>query len=52
MLEDFGDALFADVLTQGVSEEELYKAAVEVLAKLHAGKRARPACARSSAFRL
>ncbi|MGZ5922374.1 MAG: aminoglycoside phosphotransferase family protein, partial [Rhizomicrobium sp.] len=35
VLEDFGDTLFTDVLTQGVSEEELYKAAVEVLAKLH-----------------
>ena len=36
ILEDFGDTLFADVLAQGGSEEELYKAAVEVLAKLHA----------------
>ena len=35
VLEDFGDTLFTDVLTQGVSEEELYRAAVEVLAKLH-----------------
>jgi aminoglycoside/choline kinase family phosphotransferase len=36
ILEDFGDGLFADVLADGASEEELYKAAVEVLAKLHA----------------
>ncbi|MCP5410674.1 MAG: phosphotransferase [Alphaproteobacteria bacterium] len=36
ILEDLGDALFADVLTQGGDEPELYKAAVEVLAKLHA----------------
>ena len=35
VLEDFGETLFTDVLMQGVSEEELYKAAVEVLAKLH-----------------
>ena len=36
ILEDFGDALFADVLAQGGSEDELYKSAVEVLARLHA----------------
>ena len=36
IIEDFGDALFADVLEGGGPEEELYKAAVEVLAKLHA----------------
>ena len=36
VLEDFGDALFADVLAEGGSEEDLYKAAVEVLARLHA----------------
>ena len=35
ILEDFGDTLFADVLADGVAEEDLYKAAVEVLAKLH-----------------
>ena len=35
VLEDFGETLFTAVLMQGVSEEELYKAAVEVLAKLH-----------------
>jgi hypothetical protein len=35
ILEDFGDALFADVLAEGAPEEDLYKAAVEVLAKLH-----------------
>ena len=38
VLEDLGDALFADIVTQGASEEELYKAAVEVLAKLHGSK--------------
>src|SRR3954468_3990239 len=36
IIEDFGDALFADVLKDGASEEELYKAAVEILARLHA----------------
>ena len=36
ILEDFGDRLFADVLADGASEEELYKAAADVLAKLHA----------------
>ena len=36
ILEDLGDALFADVLADGGDEEELYEAAVEVLAKLHA----------------
>jgi aminoglycoside/choline kinase family phosphotransferase len=36
ILEDFGDTLFSDVLTSGAPEEELYKAAVEVLARLHA----------------
>ena len=36
VLEDFGDDLFADVLAQGGSEEALYEAAVEVLARLHA----------------
>ena len=36
ILEDFGDALFADVLADGGDEEELYEAAVEVLAKIHA----------------
>ena len=35
LLEDLGDALFTDVIPQGVPEEQLYKAAVEVLAKLH-----------------
>jgi N-acetylmuramate 1-kinase len=38
VLEDLGDALFADVAAQGVSEEKLYKTAVEVLAKLHREK--------------
>ena len=36
ILEDFGDTLYADVLADGGSEDDLYKAAVEVLAKLHA----------------
>ncbi|HWY63038.1 MAG TPA: phosphotransferase [Rhizomicrobium sp.] len=36
ILEDFGETLFADVLANGEPEEELYKEAVEVLAKLHA----------------
>ncbi len=36
ILEDLGDALFADVLADGRDEEELYKAAVEVLARIHA----------------
>jgi aminoglycoside/choline kinase family phosphotransferase len=36
ILEDFGDTLFADVLSDGSAEEDLYKAAVEVLARLHA----------------
>ncbi len=36
ILEDFGDGLFADVLAENGGEEELYKAAVEVLARLHA----------------
>ncbi len=35
LLEDFGDRLYADVLAKGGDEEELYKAAVEALAKLH-----------------
>jgi aminoglycoside/choline kinase family phosphotransferase len=35
ILEDLGDTLFTDVLGQGPSEEELYKAAVEALAALH-----------------
>jgi aminoglycoside/choline kinase family phosphotransferase len=36
ILEDFGDTLYADVLANGAPEAPLYKAAVEVLAKLHA----------------
>ncbi len=36
IIEDFGDALFADVLATGAPEEELYKTAVEALAQLHA----------------
>jgi len=36
ILEDLGDDLFADVLAQGGDETALYRAAVEVLAKIHA----------------
>jgi aminoglycoside/choline kinase family phosphotransferase len=36
ILEDLGDALFADVLAEGGDEKNLYEAAVEVLAKIHA----------------
>jgi aminoglycoside/choline kinase family phosphotransferase len=36
ILEDLGDALFADVLADGGDEKTLYQAAVEVLAKIHA----------------
>lgn len=36
ILEDLGDALFADVLADGGDEKALYQAAVEVLAKIHA----------------
>ena len=36
ILEDLGDALFADVLAQGGDEKALYQAAVEVLARIHA----------------
>jgi len=35
ILEDLGDALFADVLAEGGDEKTLYEAAVEVLAKIH-----------------
>jgi len=35
ILEDLGDALFADVLADGANETELYRHAVEVLAKIH-----------------
>jgi N-acetylmuramate 1-kinase len=38
LLEDLGDTLFTDVVAQGAPEEKLYKAAVEVLAKLHQEK--------------
>ncbi|HXS08264.1 MAG TPA: phosphotransferase, partial [Rhizomicrobium sp.] len=34
-LEDLGDTLFTDVIPKGMPEEQLYKAAVEVLARLH-----------------
>lgn len=36
ILEDLGDDLFADVLAAGGDETALYRAAVEVLAKIHA----------------
>src|SRR5471032_3107482 len=36
ILEDLGDALFAEVLANGGDEKQLYQAAVEVLAKIHA----------------
>ena len=36
ILEDLGDALFAEVLSDGGDEKTLYEAAVEVLARLHA----------------
>ncbi|HWU55996.1 MAG TPA: phosphotransferase [Rhizomicrobium sp.] len=37
VLEDLGDALFAEVLADGGDESTLYEHAVEVLAKIHAG---------------
>jgi aminoglycoside/choline kinase family phosphotransferase len=36
ILEDLGDALFAEVLADGGDEKELYEHAVEVLAQIHA----------------
>jgi len=36
ILEDLGDALFAQVLADGGDEKKLYQAAVEVLARIHA----------------
>ncbi len=36
ILEDLGDALFANELADGGDEKTLYRAAVEVLAKIHA----------------
>jgi hypothetical protein len=36
IIEDLGDALFANVLADGGDEAELYRAAVTVLAKIHA----------------
>jgi aminoglycoside/choline kinase family phosphotransferase len=35
ILEDLGDALFAEVLADGGNEKQLYEHAVEVLAKIH-----------------
>ena len=37
ILEDLGDALFAEALADGGDPKELYEAAVKVLAKMHAG---------------
>ena len=37
ILEDLGDALFAEVLADGGDQKKLYQAAVEVLARIHAG---------------
>jgi hypothetical protein len=36
LMEDFGDRLYADILKGGGNEVELYQAAVEALARLHA----------------
>jgi len=36
LLEDFGDRLYADILSGGGNERDLYAAAVEALASLHA----------------
>jgi N-acetylmuramate 1-kinase len=36
ILEDLGDALFAEVLADGRDEKQLYESAVEALAKIHA----------------
>ena len=36
VIEDFGDALFANVINEGAEEAPLYRAAVEALAVLHA----------------
>ncbi len=36
ILEDLGDALFAEVLAEGGNEKQLYEAAVQVLARMHA----------------
>jgi aminoglycoside/choline kinase family phosphotransferase len=36
VLEDLGDDLYTDVIAQGGNERELYEAAIEALARLHA----------------
>ena len=36
LIEDLGDALYADVLTNGADERRLYESAAEVLAAIHA----------------
>ena len=36
LLEDFGDDLYADVLGKGVKEDDLYRAAIDAIAQLHA----------------
>jgi N-acetylmuramate 1-kinase len=38
ILEDLGDALFAEVLADGGNKRELYQHAVDVLAKIHASE--------------
>ena len=43
ILEDLGEALFAEVLAEGGDEKKLYEAAVEVLARIHANDA--PGCA-------
>jgi N-acetylmuramate 1-kinase len=35
LLEDFGDDLYADVLTRGLDEEALYGAAIDAIARMH-----------------
>ncbi|HWA90622.1 MAG TPA: phosphotransferase [Rhizomicrobium sp.] len=37
LIEDLGDDLYADVLTEGADERALYEAAAEVLAAVHSG---------------
>ena len=44
LIEDLGDDLYADVLTNGGDERALYESAAEVLAALHARRRARRCC--------
>ena len=39
LMEDLGNDLYADVLGEGGNEPELYRAAIEALARIHAGAR-------------